>query len=251
MGTLIYSILLVKVSKEKIDTLLSEMKGLEGENIYGICIDEIIAVVSEINNENISKDKFTAIEYAGIIEILSQQFTLLPMRYGSVMESSDSIIKMLRRNYPEILQNLLIVENKFEYGLKILCDSDKLKSDLRDKSQTQTQLSDNQNPDRQNSVYRDWVNKKLIEHRLEELVLTYVDSIISQITETLDGLNTIHKFKKMASESIMVDSVFLLGKEFKNDLITKIESFQNLYPELNFVLTGPWPPYSFVNFTVK
>ena len=249
MGTLIYSILLLKNSQEKLNTLLKEIKGLEGEDIFCLSLDEIVAVVSNINNVNISSDKFGAIEYAGLIEIISQQFTLLPMRYGSVMESSDVVTKMLERNYQEILQNLIRIENKFEFGLKILCDSEKLKSELRDKSQTL--VPDNQNPDHQNSVYRDWVNKKLIEHRLEEQVLSYVDSLITQITETLAGLNTIHKFKKMASESILIDSVFLLDKVLKKDLVAKIEFFQNQYPELNFVLTGPWPPYSFVNFTVK
>ena len=95
------------------------------------------------------------------------------------------------------------------------------------------------------------MNKKLHEHRLEELVVTYVDSIINKITTTLNELNSIQKFKKMVTESILVDSVFLLDKELKNDLLAKISALQNQFPELNFVLTGPWPPYSFVKFQVK
>jgi hypothetical protein len=46
-------------------------------------------------------------------------------------------------------------------------------------------------------------------------------------------------------------AVFLLDKERKDALIHVIEELQNQYPGLNFVLTGPWPPYNFVESTIK
>ena len=251
MGKLIYAILSVNNSTQNLSSLLLGMRGLEGQELHAVSCEEIIAVVSNVEKINAISERSGAIEYAGIIEHLSQKYTLLPMRYGSIMESSDDVNGMISRNYEEIHQNLMYVEKKFEFGLKILCDVTKLKSEIWDQLPIQNQLPDNQIPDRQNSVYRNWVNNKLLEHRLEELVVTYVDSIIKKITDTLDELNSIHRFKKMVTESILVDSVFLLDKEKQNDLLAKIGSLQNQFPELNFVLTGPWPPYSFVKFKLK
>ncbi|NQU88214.1 MAG: GvpL/GvpF family gas vesicle protein, partial [Mariniphaga sp.] len=194
-------------------------------------------------------DKSSAIEYAGVIENLAQQFTLLPVRYGSVMESTDMIKKMLERNYIEIQQNLLKVENKVEFGLKVFCDPEKIKAGLKEKTEVETKTELLQNS--KNSVYRDYLNRKLKEHRFEELLLSHVDTIILDITTHLAQLNSIQKFKKMVSATNIIDAVFLLEKNKKEDCINVVNELQNKYPSLHLMLTGPWPPYNFVDITIK
>lgn len=248
---MIYSILSIKNNSEKLNTLLAGMKGILGTDLYSVSVDEISVIVSDINRNELIAERSVAIEYAGILETLAQQFTLLPVRFGSFMDSTDAIIKMAGRNYREIQQNLNKVENKIEFGLKVLCDSEKLKSDLRLKAEAGTKVPDKPAVEINNSVYRDWVDKKLKEHRLEELLLTYVNEVITVITGSLDQLNAVNKFKKMVTEKTIIDAVFLLHKEQKDTVIKITEELQNRYPVLNFVLTGPWPPYNFVDITIK
>jgi len=251
MGIMIYSILPEKGDPGKLNTLLEGMKGIFDEKLFTVAFDQICAVVSDTISAGLTPERLNAINYAGVIEILAQQFTLLPMRFGSVMESTDAIGKMLERNYEEIQKNLQKVENKVEYGLKILCNSGKLREELRPKAEGIFQLNKEHNSEVKNSIYRDYVNKKLIEHRLEELLLSYIDSVIAQITSKIDQLNAERKFKKIITETTIIDAVFLLGKEQENSLIGIVDDFKNQYHALNFVLTGPWPPYSFVEITIK
>ena len=173
------------------------------------------------------------------------------MRFGSVMESTDAIIKMLERNYTEVQQNLHKVENKIEFGLKVFCDSVKLKEKLMEKSIVTPGPLISTDSGTNISVFRAYVNRKLEAHRLEELVLNQVDSLITLITEKLLHLDALCKFKKMVTEKTIIDGVFLLGKDRKQELILAVEHLQNQYPELNFILTGPWPPYNFVETTIK
>ena len=114
MEKMIYAIVSVKRDPEKLNALLSGIKGIAGSDLYPVTFDEISAVVSDFNRANLIADRSNAIEYAGVIEKLAQQYTLLPMRDGSLMESTDIITKMLERNYPEIQQNLQKVEDKFD-----------------------------------------------------------------------------------------------------------------------------------------
>jgi hypothetical protein len=251
MEKIIYSILSVKTNPEKLNALLVGMKGISGSDLSAVSFDEITAIVSEVKRADLIADRSNAIEYAEVIEKLAQQFTVLPMRYGSIMESADSINKMLERNYLEFQQNLQKIENKYEFGLKIFCDSEKLKSELMIKSEADSQTSEKPPTEIKNSVYKDYVDKKLKEHRLEELMLTYVDTVIAKITGCLDRLNTVNKFKKMATDTNIIDAVFLLDKGMKDALIQVTEDLKNQYPMLNFVLTGPWPPYNFVEITIK
>jgi hypothetical protein len=251
MEIMIYTLILVNEGSGKLEKLLLDMKGISGVALYSVCLNGIAAVVGENKKSDLISDKANAIEFAGIIEKLSHHFTLLPMRYGSFMESADAIALMLERNYQEIEQNLGKVEDKYEFGLKVFCDSEKLKSGILQKTEAETGTSADAATEVKYSVFREYVNAKLKAHRLEELMISYVDSVIIAINTQLTLLQAEHKFKKMASASILIDSVFLLEKRKKDELVDVIKKLQGQYPELDFVLTGPWPPYSFVETTIK
>ena len=251
MEKMIYALLSVKKESDRLDSMLIGMQGISGANLYSLQVDEITAVVSDTTRAGLITDSTNAIAFAGVIEALSQEFTLLPMRFGSLMESTGAILKMLERNYPDVQQNLQQVEGAFEFGLKVFCDSEKLRADLMEKSEIGTKTTVLSTPEVKNSVYRDWVNKKLKEHRLEELLLTHVDSVVAAITEHLFRMNAVCKFKKMLTETTIIDALFLLKKDMKTELMQAVGNLQKQYPGLNFVMTGPWPPYNFVEITIK
>jgi len=248
---MIYSLLSVKRNQEELNDLLNQLKGISGGSLSSVSYATITAVVSEINGNHLIADQSNAVEYARIIEALAQQFTLLPMRFGSMMETNDAITKMMERNCLEIQQNLQKVDNKVEYGLKIFCDSGKLREKIKASYELNTQSSIKTTSQIINSIYRDYVDKKLAEHRLEDLLLTFVDSVIAGITGSLNRLKAICKFRKMITETTIIDAVFLLDKKNERSLVHLIDDFKNQFNELDFVLTGPWPPYNFVETTIK
>jgi len=251
MDKIIYSIVYLKTNPGKLNELLAGLKGIAGAALYAVSFDEITAVVSDINRADFSTDRTNAIQYAAVIESLAEPFTVLPMRYGSLVESAGLISKMLERNYHAFRENLQKVENKYEFGLKIFCDPEKLKAALKAQSETGTQPSAESLQGIENSVFREYVTIKLKAHRLEELLLYYVDSVIAQVVEYLTPLDAVSKFKKLVSEKNIIDAIFLLAKDKKDKLIQSVEYLQNQYPDLNFVLTGPWPPYNFVDIAIK
>jgi len=253
MGKLIYAILSGKPGSEMLKALFAGMKkGIAETELAVVSSGQISAVVSDIVKADLVANQANAITFADVIEILAQQYTLLPMRFGSVMESADSVSMMLERNYEEIQKNLQKVENKVEYGLKIFCNSEKLREQIKPKSEELILSPGKPDSETSNhSIYRDYVNNKLKEHRLEELLLAYIDSVIAQITEKINQLSAVLKFKKIVTETTIIDAVFLLDKEQENNLIQAIDDFKNQFNALNFVLTGPWPPYNFVETTIK
>jgi hypothetical protein len=251
MGKLIYAILFNQPPIERLSELLSGMKGIAEAELATVTCNQISAVVSHIERVDLITSQANALTFARVIEYLSQQFTLLPMRFGSIMDSTDAVTKMLERNYPEIQHNLGKIENKSEFGLKVFCDHEKLMTELIVKSEAATSPVVKPDTESKNSVFREYVNRKLKEHRLEALMLTYVDSVITLVTEHLAQLDAINKIQKMATISIIIDAVFLVEKERKSEVIQVVDDMQNQYPGLNFILTGPWPPYNFVDFIVK
>ncbi len=251
MQKIIYAVLLTQNSLEVVNSFLTTIKGMLNQDLYSITCNGICAVVGSIKKDDLIGGRPQIIEYANVIEKLAWEFTLLPMRYGSVMDSDDSIRNMLKRNEKEIVQNLKKVENKNEFGLKIFYDFDKLKSELNERLEDVTENKLKIGTAKKNSAYKDYVLMKLKEHRDEELVLHFINKPISEIKEYLVRLNAITKFKKMLNPTNMIDVVFLLDKSKKGELVELVKNLQNKYTRLNFVLTGPWPPYNFVRISIK
>jgi hypothetical protein len=251
MKKIIYALLYVKGNPESLQTLLDGMKGIADTSLTHLSFNEVVAVVSDINSGSVITDKSTAIEYASVIEILSQHYTLIPVRYGSLLDSSEAVINMLERNFSDIQHNLFKVENKHEFGLRIFCEPEKLREQLQAKSEADSKMTANPAPEATQSVFLDYMNKKLKEHRLEELFINYTDCIIAEISEYLTQMNATCKFKKMGSATHIIEAVFLLEKQRKGELLQAVQNLQKKHNELNFVLTGPWSPYNFAEITIK
>ncbi|MFZ4412730.1 MAG: GvpL/GvpF family gas vesicle protein [Bacteroidales bacterium] len=246
---MIYSILSVKNNSEKLAAHLYQMKGISGLDLVAVSYKEVAAVVCNVQSDALIADQSNAVKYAEIIETLATDYTLLPVRFGSTMESSDQLLQMLERNYTEIQQNLKKLKDKYEFGLKIFCDSEKIKEELRAISEKNTQLKPITGSEP--SIYKAYMDKKLKEHRLEEMLLKHVETIVQDITTQVLHLNPIHKFKKTTTASNIIDAVFLIKKSQKDEMIHAVMQLQNCYPSLHFMLTGPWPPYNFVEITIK
>ncbi len=251
MEKMIYALSSAKGNAKRLQGLLAGMKGVAGTDLYTLSSEEITAIVCDVDRSGLIADRSTAVEFAAVIDLLSQQFTLLPVRFASIMESAEAVINMVERNTHDILQNLHKVDNKFEYGLKIFCEPEMLLSELKAKSQATVKIEQTHAREVNHSVYREWVNKKLEEHRSEELIIKYVDSVVTEITIHLGRLNATSKLKKMTSASTIIEALFLLDKASKEALVASVEELQKTHTSLTFVLTGPWPPYNFVDFTVK
>jgi len=251
MGKIIYAILSNRINPGKLTSLLSEIKGIGGAGLISVSFNQISAVISDTEKAGLTATQTNAFAFASVIDTLDKNYPVLPMRFGSIIESTDSVQKMLENNYAEFQNNLQKVENKSEFGLKIFCDTRKLKAELQMKSEELSEVSEKTGSAKNDSVFKEYINQKLKAHRLEEILMGYIDSIIAEFTGFLVELKAVKKIKKMTTDTTIIDAVFLLEKNKKAELVQAIEVMQGKYSELNFVLTGPWPPYSFVDITIK
>ena len=248
MGNLIYAILSINHNQSALSSALTKIEGIGGANPYAIFDHDHAAVFHFLSTNDSIANTSNALIYASVIEVLSRQFTILPMRFGSVLNSAVEIEQMLERNRLLIQENLTKVENREEFGLKIFCDPATLKEAILEKSKHNTPSPLLQTDGTGASKYRQWVSKKLEEHREEEARLNYLDSVITEFRAMVLPLNALIKVKKMVTPALVADIVMLIDKAKKKELIESVGILQKQHPFLQLVMTGPWPPYSFVEF---
>ena len=226
-----------------------DIMGLGSSSVYFVGFRDISAAVSNVNRDTIKVSSDIAFSYEKIIEDLWAKFNLLPMRFGTVMKNDTNIVEILKRNYSDFVDNLKKVENKSEFGLKILLDMNKI-----DYKSENTFNLDNYKKLKQlnkNSIYRNYLIDKLKQHKSEDSFMKKIDDIIEEIHNPLQKLSYLYKVKKMVTPKIILNATYLIKNDIKEEFIQTIKQIKREKRDLNFLLTGPWPPYNFVNLSIK
>jgi len=249
MKKIIYAILSTNQSHTEISDLVNGMKGILDADIYTLSFNDISIAVSDFTLSKDTTNRELAIDFASVIEELSQQVTLLPVRFGTFIKSDEFVHQLLINHYDSFLRNLQKVENKCEFGLKVLCDYETFSKKISAKAaavdvQPREYFSTN-------TIHTNYLLEKIKINKLEDSLFKYVEQLIEDISQHLTQINPDSKFKKMVTNSILLDAVFLVKKNKKDEFIQAISTFKQQHDDLQFLLTGSWPPYSFVDIVIE
>ena len=249
MKKIIYAILSTNQSLTEISDLVNGMKGIMDANLYALSFNDISIAVSDFTPSKDITNRELAIDFAGVIEALSQQVTLLPVRFGTIIKTDEIVHQLLVNHYDSFLRNLQKVENKCEFGLKVLCDSETFSTKISAQAAAvQVQPHEYFSTD---TVHTNYLLEKIKINKLEDSLFQYVDQLIEDISQYLTQINPDSKYKKMVTNSILLDAVFLVKKNKKDEFIQAIATFKQQHDDLQFLLTGSWPPYSFVDIVIE
>jgi hypothetical protein len=245
---IIYAIVASNRSHAKLGDLMKGIQGISGSTLYALSFKGISVAVSDFTPSKFTINKGLAIDFARVIEELSQSVTLLPVRFGTFLKSDEIINQLLINHYDSFLKNLHQVENKYEFGLKVLWDYEKCSEEIRVKvASEEVKAADYFST---STVYTNYLLEKIKKNRLEDALLKHIEQLIEEVSRHLAQINPDCKFKKMVTNNIILDAFFLVKKNKKDEFIKAIEALKQQQADLQFLLTGPWPPYSFVDIAI-
>lgn len=184
-----------------------------------------------------------------IIRSLAEQQTIVPVRFGTVYLSRESVHAMLQANYQRLHATLETLKGRFEMGLTFSFDKEKL---------AQLALENNQ----EIRALRQKIEscgpgaKYLLSRKLESRRTTLIDSLIcDQMDRIVSALqNVCIEVRAEPSEHAQPDAnvcqwktACLVEKEEKEyarqTLLGAVkQAFDNA---IGVRISGPWPPYSF------
>lgn len=247
LSGMLYAITVLPDQPEFLLSFLSTVRGVDNSKLSVISHNGLMAIFGETVKGKAVANTENVLMYATVIEAMFRNFTVLPVRYGTLMDSEKAVIALLEKYGKAFKQNLSRLENKEELSLKVLWDPQKGNDKIRQQLQAYRAVA----PFTGNSVSKEYLLRKLKEHQFENALQSYVKRLVDEIGKLVIRFNTLHQFKKMVSETIILDAVFLLEKGQKKAFTQAIEQLRNKHESLHFFLTGPWPPYSFVELNIN
>ena len=240
----------------KFNPSLDPPVGIENQGVYQINCNAFALIVSPtLTTKEITLSKEAIYGHEKIVEFYHGHMDLLPVRFNTVFDNEAVLISTLKPYSLEIETNLAKVSDCIEMGVKALVKDQK---DVIARSASDEAIS-NRNEIASPSARND-VNSKAKKYILDKFSV-YKEAFCLQEKYKSQG-KTIYnlleecsrqgiKLPIAANSHLILNSVFLVQKKSLNNFKTKFQTIKQDFADFAFLLSGPWPTYSFVDFSIK
>jgi gas vesicle protein GvpL/GvpF len=222
--------------------------GIGGAELRQIESDGVAALVSELPNKALQLGREELTAHARVLETALEQGTVLPMRFGVVLESPDAVqSRVLDAHKDELQRQLAQFEGKVELRLRAMYDEQNLMREIVSEDREIAQLRERVRQTSEDASYFDRI-------RLGELVAAAIERKREQDTNAvIPGLQQrAHavELSAPAHERMVFSASFLVDRDQLAEFDRAVDEVGRQQADrMRLKYTGPLPPHSFAELT--
>lgn len=213
--------------------------GVDGMAIHPIRVEEMSALVSDVNPSGGSRSVENALAHH---EVVSQALAcfpaVLPCRFGTVVADERGVVALLTARYPRLEGYLDRFQGKVEAGIKAILDGGGLHAHepwgggaREGRTPAERYLFEKRARFRRAEALE--AQAERLTHALQEATSPVVEAVKAE--------------RKPFGEGLIVTLCCLLERTNLAPFRQGYEQVRRGYPQVRFLYTGPWPPYSFAD----
>src|SRR5437762_6346923 len=149
-----------------------------GQRVYTVAFHDLAAVVSHTPIVIYDPTRENVLAHEFVNETVMKEHTVIPMSFGTVFRSEDDVTELLRSTYQAFSDVLEKMQDKIEFGLKVLWDREKVVASLEQNNEEIRRLKDEISRHTSSSTY--FARRqlcRLVDSALEEMTSGYVSDI--------------------------------------------------------------------------
>ena len=215
--------------------------GVGGQRVFTVMHEDLGAALSKPAEPDSLLDASEILAYGAVVESFYCQLTVIPMRYGCRVESPQEAIGLLRENHDAYSALLRELEGLGEMGVQVLLQTS---GDGRESSRRPVGARPLSLDCHTGAAY---LNAKRQRYLDLDRVGSEQRRLVAEICDSLCGSFVRHKVESPSSSRGRLLSLYFLVPR------NSVESFRRAarrYPanqSVKLLMSGPWPPYNFVD----
>jgi len=222
----------------------------EADNpVYTVHYRDLAAVVSDTPIQIYDPTRENVLAHEFVNETVMREFTVIPLSFGTLFRTEEDIVELLKSTYQAFEDVLEQMNDKIEFGLKVLWDRGRVVASIENGNEEIRKLRDEINRSAQSSTYFARMHLgRLVEAALEDAGNSYV----RDIHESLKLAAVASRSNKPIGDRMILNAAFLVKRDREQTFDQAVREVSLRYESLlTFRYTGPWPPYNFVNIKLK
>jgi hypothetical protein len=228
--------------------LARPLSGVAGRPVYQVADRHLRAAVSRVDREDLIPDLPRVRAYERVVSSCHRRGTVVPMRYGCVVEQESQITEMLSAqasHYEALLQEL---EGCVEMGLRVLLPSGPWAGVTPGGPDSSREVAGPYPPDPEAAADRlglAYLTARKAHYAHQDRWTTEYRQAADRCQAHFASLSVKCKTEAPSARLPLLSLYFLLPRPAE-------ESFRQAFRQLTetesarLLLSGPWPPYNFV-----
>ena len=221
--------------------------GTDPSEVYTVHFKNLGAVVSDAPLEVLDSTRENVLAHERVNETVMREHTVIPMSFGTVFKTREDIIELLRSAAEAFGDVLNKMQNKLEFGLKVLWDRDQavreVEAEDEDISRLKKEISGQKGP----TYFARMQYGRLVDAALHARSERYVAAVLDELRD----VSVASRINKPIGDKMIMNAAFLISRDQEQAFDGKVKSIASRFDKLTFKYTGPWPPYNFVNIRLK
>ena len=201
------------------------LKGVSGAPVDVLQVERLSLLVSEFNDEKVVVNRDNALAHAAVVASVLNQTTPLPFRFGTV--SDEQRLRSYLASHRQALEaKLEHVRGAVEMSVKIIWDAEA-------------------NVDSS----ADGPGARFL--RAKQLRAARGKEVADWLREQLQPIAKDEQLSLSPTEKLIVAAAHLVDRGLVTEYRGRLAKAREMRPELHFLISGPWPPYSFANIDLE
>lgn len=223
--------------------------GERGDVVHTVNFNGLAAVVSDSPAVEFERSRRNMMAHTVVLEEVMQEFTILPVRFGTVAPSMKAIEeKLLKQRYDELDRLLNEMEGRAEQGVKAFWYEEIIFNEIVEENPPIRRLRDGLIDRTPEETYYERI-------RLGEMIEAAMDKKRDEDAEEILGrlrpLAYRTRTNKTITDRMVLNAAFLIDQNREHEFDHTIQHLdEEMGKRLMFKYVGPVPPYNFVNITV-
>jgi hypothetical protein len=192
-------------------------------------------LVTDFNADTIAVTRENALDHAAVVRSVLDRTTPLPFRFGTLV-TEQQLRSYISARKPALQTRFAHVRGCVEMSVKVIRElSDEIKTQSRDEITTGTSF----------------LEEKRREILGSEQKTAEAREIETWLHEQVGGLIRDEQVTIRPSEKLVLAAAHLVERDKIGQYKEKTAAARKNRPELHFLFSGPWPPYSFANIELE
>jgi hypothetical protein len=203
-----------------------------------VCVthQDLAAWVTPIGSSLLTPNPESLWRHEAVIEALMASRTVLPVRFGTVLADEDATRAMLAQHHDHFCRDLERVRGRLELAVHVLWDPEANGDDCPPARGDASGASSG----------RAYLLARLQSVHWEQELKRQAEALALELHAPLAALADDHVRRVLITTRQLLSAAYLVQRDRLNLFREQVGTLIAAYPQFQFLLTGPWPAYSFV-----
>lgn len=219
-----------------LDALTEAPRGISGAPVRLLKAEDLAVVVSDSETDAVPVTRENALAHAAVVRSVFEHTTPLPFRFGTLV-AEEQLRNYIAARKSALETKLAHVRDCVEMSVKIIWD------------ETNIEIPDEQQPSA--GIGASFLAEKRREILGDEARGARATGISAWLREAIGGLPRDEHLTVRPGEKLVLAAAHLVKRADISQYRERLAKARQERPELHFLVSGPWPPYSFANIELE